>query len=84
LIVESDEQRSFMGNTVEVTTKMDVAKSNLPGPWIERETSVVQQRIEDWDRRAGRAWSCEHARRELRDDEIVYELEIFSLRALTE
>jgi hypothetical protein len=44
----------------------------------------VQQRIENWGRRAGRAWSCEHARRELRDNEIVYEFEIFSLRDLTE
>ena len=50
---------------------------SLPGPWAERNSAVVQERVERWGRRAGAEWAKEHAlkrhQRVLHDDDIVFE-----------
>jgi len=50
---------------------------SVPGPWAERDSAVVQQKIERWGRRAGIEWAREHALKwhqsVLDDDDIVFE-----------
>ncbi len=50
---------------------------SVPGPWAERDSAVVQEKIERWGRRAGIEWAREHALKwsqsVLDDDDIVFE-----------
>ena len=52
-------------------------RPSVPGPWAERDSAVVQQKIERWGRRAGIKWAREHAlewsQSVLDDDDIVFE-----------